>query len=589
MSTPTAPNGATAQARVLADELARAGVRHVVVCPGSRSAALAIAVHEDPRLAVHVHPDERSAAFVALGIGRATGVPAAVVVTSGTAVANLHPAAVEADLAGVPLLLLSADRPPELQDTGANQTVRQRDLLGPGLRWAADLGVAEDRADVVRAWRAVVSRAVAAAAGALGGLPGPVHLNVPAREPTVPVTDDGRTVGAPFTAPLEGRGAFAPWVDVRSVPRAAPPALVAELATRFAGVERGLILVGGEVGVWPGVPANVVDALARATGWPVLAEPQTPARQGARALAAGSWLAADAAFIDGHRPDLVLRIGRPTIQTSWCRLAAAGTQILIDAHGGWHDPWRSVAEMIVADPGRLLADVAAHLAVDTTSDWSASWAAADAAVAAAVSDVVAASSALTGLAVARAVLATVPPGATLVVGASLPVRDIDLVPAVRDDLRMISNRGAAGIDGTVGTTLGAAIATGLPTWAFLGDQTLLHDGNGLLLQPDAPAPSVTLVVVDNGGGHVFDALPPGRHAPGFARLFTAPHGRDLADLGRLHGIPATTVVEPADLPATLAARAGDGAGAALIIARVDPAIDAAEHRTVGAAVAAALR
>ncbi len=583
----TAPNAATAQARVLADELARGGVRHVVVCPGSRSAALAIAVHEDPRLTVHVHPDERSAAYVALGVGRATGVPAAVVVTSGTAVANLHPAAVEADAAGVPLLLLTADRPPEMRDTGANQTIAQRDLLGPGLRWAHELGVAEDRPDAVRTWRAVFARAVAAARGALGAAPGPVHLNVPTREPTVPVGDDGRTSAAAFTTPLDGRPASAPWTTVRTVPRDASAGPVDELAVRFAAVERGLIVVGDDVG-GPGVSAAAVDAVSRATGWPVLAEGQVPARHGERALRAGSWLAADARFAAAHRPDLVLRLGRPTVQASWRALVAVGEQLLVDAHGGWHDPWRGLGEVIVADPGALLTAVAERLATRAGSDWWGSWAAADAAAASAVADVVAAGPDLTGAAVAHEVLAAVPAGASLVVGASLPVRDVDLAPAVRPDVRMLANRGAAGIDGTVSTALGTAVATDLPTWALLGDHTLLHDTNGLLLQPGSPEPSVTLVCVDNGGGRVFDGLPPGRHAPALTRLFTAPHGRDLAAVGRSHGLEVAVASDRPTLAAALAARAGDGRGTSLVVARVDPAADAESRARTAAAVAAAV-
>jgi 2-succinyl-5-enolpyruvyl-6-hydroxy-3-cyclohexene-1-carboxylate synthase len=197
---PSAPNPSTAQARTIADELARCGVTDVVVCPGSRSGALALAVDAEPRLRCHVHIDERSAGFLALGLGRASGRPAVVVVTSGTAVANLHPAVLEAHHAGVPLIVVAADRPPELRDTGANQTIDQVGLFGGTVRFAVDLGIAEDRRDAVVTWRASVARAVAAARG-LGGAPGPVHLNVPMREPTVPVAEDGRTAAAGRSRP----------------------------------------------------------------------------------------------------------------------------------------------------------------------------------------------------------------------------------------------------------------------------------------------------------------------------------------------------------------------------------------------------
>jgi 2-succinyl-5-enolpyruvyl-6-hydroxy-3-cyclohexene-1-carboxylate synthase len=583
---PSAPNPSTAQARVLVDELARSGVRHAVVCPGSRSAALAIALHEDPRIATHVHVDERSAAFVALGIGRATGVPAVVVVTSGTAVANLLPATVEADHAGVPLLLLTADRPPELRDTGANQTVEQRGLLGPGLRWQCDLGVAEDRADAVRTWRAVAARAAATASGALGGLPGPVHLNVPFREPTVPVADDGRSSADGFTAPTDGRSAFDPWVRVRAARRHADAALVTELAGRFAAVERGIIVVGeGVGGRMAAVHAASTDALSRATGWPVLAEGHTPARRGERTLRAGAWLVGDERFAAAHRPDMVVRFGRTTLDASLARWLTSGvTQILIDEHGGWHDPARTIGELLVAQPDELVTRICAELAVPATSDWHARWDAADAAAAGAVTAALDAEGPLTGLHVARAVLRGAAQEGLLLVGSSLPARDVDRSVEGSARAEVHANRGAAGIDGTVSTALGLAVGSGRPVTALLGDLTWLHDGNALLLSPDAPTPAVTFVVVDNGGGRIFDLLPPARHAPAFSRLFTTPHGRDLTDVARLHGIEATTVTAPEVLSAAL----GSSSAVSLVLVPVDASADRDLRTALREAVATVL-
>lgn len=581
MSTTSAPNAATAQARVIADELARGGVRHVVVCPGSRSAALAIAVDAEPRLAVHVHPDERSAAFVALGIGRATGVPAAVVVTSGTAVANLLPAAVEADHAGVPLLLLTADRPPELRDTGANQTIDQRGLLGP-VRWEVELPVAEDRPDAVRTWRAVAARAIAVARGDGGSMPGPVHVDVPTREPTVPVPDDGRTTAPEFVTPLDGRPAGAPWLRVGAGPRVADAPTIERLVARFAGVERGLIVVGAPVGGVT-VPAAATDALSEATGWPVVAEVLAPARWGRATLVAGSWLLSDPDLLSRLRPDVVLRVGRPTLHAAWGRWEAGSADVmLVDAHGGVHDPTRSLGELVVADPSLLLGELAARLGGAGPSAWSAAWRDADrratAAVAGALGD-----GPLTGLHVARSVAGSVPAGTPLVVASSLPVRDLDLVAPTVRALDVHANRGAAGIDGTVGTALGVGLGAGAGVWALLGDLALLHDANGLLLQPeDHPVPP-TLVVVDNGGGRIFDGLPPARWAPTYERLFAAPPGRDLTVLARLHGLEPVEVTEAAGLAALTTAEPGT-----LWVATVDPQQDRSVRASVRSAVATAV-
>lgn len=584
MTESSAPNAATAQARVIADELARGGVRHVLVCPGSRSAALAIAVHDDPRLAVHVHPDERSAAFVALGIGRITGVPAAVVVTSGTAVANLLPAAVEADRAGVPLLLLTADRPPELRATGANQAIEQRGLLDPATRWSHELGVAEDRPDAVRTWRAVVARAVATAAGATGGMPGPVHLNVPTREPTVPVADDGRTVGAPFVNELQGRTSGAPWLRFECDRPGATVDLVDRVVARCVDVERGLIIAGSPLG-GSTATAPAIDALVAATGWPVAAEVLAPARAASATLAAGAWLLDDPGFADAAPPDLVVVVGRPTLHGAWWRwLARASDALLVDPYGVVTDPTRVLGDLVVADPTLLLTEVARRLGVRRDAGWGASWRAADSATVAARDEVLE-DAALSGLHVARAVAEAVPASSPLVVGSSLPIRDLDLVARSGRSQQVVANRGAAGIDGTVGTALGTALGAGRPVWALLGDVALLHDANGLLLQPEGRWPDATFVVIDNAGGRIFDGLPPARHAPAFERLFAAPPGRDLGLLARLHGFEPILI----DDRDGLSVLSDEGSGARrLVVVRVDAAAERALRRELRHRVAEAI-
>lgn len=590
----SAPNPSTAQARVLADELARAGVRHVVVSPGSRSAALAIALHEEPRLAVHVHPDERSAAFVALGIARASATPAAVVVTSGTAVANLLPAVVEADHGGVPLLLLTADRPPELRATGANQTIDQVGRFGSSVRLAIDLGVAEDRSDAVATWRATAARAIAVARG-LVAAPGPVHLNVPMREPTVPVADDGRRRAAPFRTSLDGRGSADPWVEVAVAERTPDPALLAGLAERFVGVERGLIVVGGDASVdgRPALSAGAADALSAATGWPVLAEGHAAARHAERALRAGTWLVGDAAFSSAHRPDLVLRFGRTTLSATLERwLDARVPQVLVERHGGWHDPARSVRGLLAVEPDALAIGLAERLPGPSGSEWGEAWRGADAAITTVIDELLDAERLPSELRLARDLARALPDGAALVVASSRPVRDLDRVLERRTGLEVHANRGASGIDGTVSTALGVALATGRPVAALVGDLALLHDANAPLLSPDAPAPDLHVVVVDNGGGAIFDELPPAEHAPAFARLFTVPHGRDLTRLGALHGAE-TRVLEgdgALDGFGTLARdAAGTGSGLRFTVVRTDRAHETALRRRLVAVLEERLR
>jgi 2-succinyl-5-enolpyruvyl-6-hydroxy-3-cyclohexene-1-carboxylate synthase len=537
------PNPSTAQARVIVDEFARGGLTDVVLCPGSRSAPFAFALDAEPRIRLHVHPDERSAAFVALGIAHVTGRPAAVVVTSGSAVANLHPAVVEADAAGVPLLLLTADRPPELRETGADQTIRQAGIFGPAMRWAVDIGVAEDRPDAVVTWRRSAARALAEAAG-LSGPPGPVQLNVAFREPTVPASDDGRTVTSPFTTPIEtgtSAGVGRPSTTIVRAPRRLEDGDIAALATRFAAVERGLIVVGS--GAQDQATADAVTALARATGWPILAEGHTAARHREGALSVWPHLLEHEGFRSQHRPELVMRLGRATLTRALNALVAtASSELVIDAHGRWWDPARSMSELLVADPADTLLRVAEVLAMPTSSVWGDGWRQSDAAVEAALVAYLAEGGGHDGARAVRDVVASVPLGAHVVVASSMAVRHLDRHTPAREDLVWHANRGAAGIDGTVSTALGVAVAaasTGAPVVAIVGDLALLHDTNAWLLDAAVEGLDLTVVVLDDDGGAIFDLLPPGAF-PAQRRLFATPHGRDLSHLAALHGVPMIT-------------------------------------------------
>ena len=581
----SAPNASTAHARVLIDELARGGLTDVVLCPGSRSAPFAFALDAEPRIRLHVHPDERSAAFVALGIAQVTGRPVAVAVTSGSAVANLHPAVIEADAAGVPLLLLTADRPPELRETGADQTIRQPGIFGSAVRWAVDLGVGEDRADAVVTWRASAARALAEATG-LSGPPGPVHLNVPFREPTVPAADDGRTATAPFTTPLDtgaAAGVGRPSVAVSRAPRRLSDDDIAALTTRFAAVERGLVVVGS--GAQDHATADAVHALARATGWPVLAEGHTVSRHREGALRAWPHLVDHAGFRAAHRPELVVRIGRATLTRGLAALTTtATTELCVDAHGRWWDPARTTTELLVADPVDTLTRVADALAMGTSSVWGDAWRAADARVAGALDEHLAGGGGHDGARIVRDVVAHAPLGAHVLVASSMAVRHLDRHTPAREDLVWYANRGAAGIDGNVSTALGVAVATattsGAPVVAIVGDLALLHDANAWLLDAAVEGLDLTVIVLDDDGGTIFDLLPPGAF-PTQRRLFATPHGRDLAHLAAMHGLTYDRGT-PEAVGASIAADPAGGGQRRLVHVPVRPldADDAADVRAV---------
>jgi 2-succinyl-5-enolpyruvyl-6-hydroxy-3-cyclohexene-1-carboxylate synthase len=576
-----AANPSHALALTVVDELARHGVTDAVLAPGSRSTALALALHDDPRVRLHVEIDERSAAFLAVGLGRATGRPAVVVTTSGSAVANLHPGIVEADTGRVPLVVLSADRPPELRHTGANQTIDQLKLFGDAVRWFVEMGVPADVEGEVAYWRATVSRLVAEALG-LSGPPGPTHANLAFREPTVPLSDDGRTRAEPYRHPLDGRRGSRPWLEVRRGRPTLDEAEVAALAARLAGTERGLIVVGQT-----DAPAAEIHALSRATGYPVIAEPGAPARMHADVISTAHHLLSHPDFAAAHVPELVLRIGRPGLSRSVGSLSGPRVpQLLLDPHGGWHDPGRGVAELLVAEVAPTCAALAAHLAVEAGSEWRQRWHAAEAAARDALDRHLDASGEPTEPRVARDVAAAVPRGGTLVVASSMPIRDLDAFAAPRTGLRVLANRGASGIDGFVSTALGVALAEPGPTVALAGDLSALHDANGLLLRADAPRVDLTLVVVDNDGGGIFHFLPQGEQ-PAFERVFGTPHGRDLADLARLHGLGYEEVTRAGELPDALG-RAWTHGGVRLVHVRTDRRANVALHRTLTAAVGEAL-
>lgn len=478
-------NTSTAIARVLVDELVRGGVREVVACPGSRNAPLLFALHDADSagaLRLHVRIDERSAGFLALGLARATGSVVPVVTTSGTAVANLHPAVLEADHSGVPLLVLSADRPPELVGSGANQTITQSGLFGAAVRDSLVVG----GSDAAR-WRVLVCRALAAAAGARTGNPGPVQVDVPFTEPLVP---DGEGFPA-------GRGDGGPWTTV-------VPAVV-DAPIEVDVTRPTLVVAGAGAGLGPALP-TVAEPGAHPPGLPV------------HPLAAGAL-----------EPEQVVVLGRPTLHRDVSRLLAPGVDVHV-VDGG--DAWTDVAATATSVGTRLL----------TTGKSPAAWlqrcAELSARVQAGVARVLDEAGPVTGVHVARGLAAGLRAGDLLVLGSSNPVRDASLVGLPTPGVRVLANRGVAGIDGTVSTAVGAALGAGGRTFALMGDLTFLHDANGLLIGPHEPRPDLTIVVADDDGGGIFATLEQGapEHAASFERVFGTPHGTDLAALCAAHGV-----------------------------------------------------
>ncbi|SDX54050.1 2-succinyl-5-enolpyruvyl-6-hydroxy-3-cyclohexene-1-carboxylate synthase [Modestobacter sp. DSM 44400] len=569
------PNPATAFARVLVDELVRGGVTDAVLAPGSRSAPLALALADAEatgRLRLHVRIDERTAAFLALGLAKSSGRPVPVLTTSGTATAHLHAAVLEASHSGVPLLALTADRPPELRDTGANQTVQQAGLYGGAVRWAADVGVPEPgrAAAQNKYWRSVVARALLVARGALSADPGPVHLNLALREPLLPGDGVPGVRPGPPTGPWAGRPGGAPWT------RAAGPAVSrgVGLAAAPAGSGRILVIAGDA----PPAVGRGAAVVADQRGWPVLAEPSSGAWGASGAVRGAALLLGVPEWLAAHRPDRVLVVGRPTLSRPVAALLA-DPQVEVEAYGPsprWADPSRESITVggVALDPGMVLRDPAARAA---TGEWAAAWSAAAARVGAAVDaeldDVP--PRGLTAARLARDVVATLPAGALLVLGSSTPVRDVDRLAVPRPGLTVLANRGVAGIDGTISTAIGAALAHqgggGGPAFALMGDLTFLHDLTGLLTGEGEPLPNLTVVVPDNDGGGIFVQLEPGqaRYEAGYRRVFGTPHGRDLVAIARALGWAATAVGVPGQLVAALGA-----GGPRVVVVRTDQLAEA---------------
>ena len=510
---------------VLVDEWLQCGVRHAVVSPGSRSTPMALAIISRPEIETHIFHDERSASFAALGIGKASGVPAILLCTSGTAAVEYHAAIVEAHHSEVPMLVCTADRPPELQGVGAPQTIDQRNLFGAAVRKFADVGVADDGEK--NSWRKLASDFFASAIGATETLQsGAVHLNLKFREPLVGESESlpTRTTETNFVK------------DVGTISKSDLKKIL-----RLIDNENGLIVAGPEVYAQASV-LNVAEKL----NWPILADPRSAMRVAHQSVVAASdSILRNSKFAESHKPKVILRLGSPPaskVVNAW--LASSGaTQIVLTTTPTLIDPERRTDLHVCADIDEVCQEIVADVTSSQKSEaWLKTWSQAEFAAQTAINESLMTEPFLTEPAIARLTCSLLPEPSHLFVSSSMPIRDVEWFGAPRTGLSVHANRGVNGIDGVVSTAVGVALATKQTTCLLIGDIALLHDANGLINLMSRKI-DLRIVVIDNNGGGIFSFLPQAKSLEHdvFERVFGTPHAVDLELLAQAHHIPVETV------------------------------------------------
>jgi 2-succinyl-5-enolpyruvyl-6-hydroxy-3-cyclohexene-1-carboxylate synthase len=605
--------------RAFVDELARCGMRAACTSPGSRCTPIVLTLAREPRLRCYSHVDERCAGFFALGLAKASGLPVAVACTSGTAVAELLAAVIEAHEARVPLLVLSADRPPELRETGAGQTIDQIKLFGAAAKWFFEVGTHECSDESRLRWmRTLACRAYRSALD--GPCPGVVHLNFALREPLMrddaseplPVEDTGRPDGAPYVRRSQPRGQH---VGASSGARGASERKASEReASERGGSEHGAsadpvlgeligaarrgVVVAGRYERATGL-GQAAAAFCSAAGWPLLADPLSGARRGETAVAHYDALLRDPSFAAAVTPDLVIRVGdTPTSKPlrAWlARLREDVPQVALDAEGAWQDPDAALSASLALEPARALAELeanAARLLAPVDPDWLSSWRHADEHAASAITASLAASG-LSEPVVAAELGRLLPSDATLFVASSMPVRDVESFwPVLANPPRVLCNRGANGIDGTVSSAFGAAAEAEGPTVLLIGDVALAHDLGGLLAARRLQL-KLTIVLLENGGGGIFDFLPVADMAMTHEReLYTqhisTPTGLDFAQAAALYGLGHERVENVVAFRAALERALARQAGSSIVEVRTERGANVELHQRIWASVADAI-
>ena len=577
---------------VLCDEWARAGIADAIVSPGSRSTPMVVALDAEERIRVTVVLDERSSGFVALGASLAGGRPVIAVTTSGTAAVEMHPAVVEASQAGVAVIVVTTDRPPELHDVGAPQTVDQHGLYGTTTRWAFDPGVA----DVASAatWRSVASRCVVEAVKGTG----PVHLNLPFREPLLGSAHavkfpPGRPGGRAWHASGDDIGATVP-ADVIARLKDLVSLRQGDGAGGAAGalsgpVEHGLI-VAGEGSASNDAERDAILDGAERLGWPVLADSRSGLRVSHRLVIAVADQLLRCPQVSSLTPQAVLRLGAPwasKVLGSWlASLDDDIPQVLVDQRGRWLDPDRKAWKVLAASPSAVvaaLADTAGWGDTRAEGDWVESWRRADDAAEGVLDNLLGERGGLnlSEPAIARAALASLPDGGVLFVSSSMPVRDIEWFGAARSGVTVLSNRGANGIDGVLSSALGVALGCGgRPVVALVGDLAFLYDA-GALLWAARREVNLSVLALDNDGGGIFSFLPYAGAMPPerFERYWGTPHGVDLAVVAGAYGVPAERIADRLSLERYLGG-AGSNSGVRVGVVSSNRLANVADHERI---------
>jgi 2-succinyl-5-enolpyruvyl-6-hydroxy-3-cyclohexene-1-carboxylate synthase len=591
--------------RAFVDELARCGMRAACTSPGSRCAPLVLTLAREERLHCYSHIDERCAGFFALGLAKASGLPVAVTCTSGTAAAELLPSAIEAYEARVPLILLTADRPPELRENGAGQAIDQLKLFGSAAKWFFEVGTHEANEERLCWVRMLACRAYWTA---LEGRPGVVHLNFPLREPLV--TED------PLPDDRTGRPDRVPYVRRPSVLSTGE----AQLQRLVEGTKRGVVVAGrderaGQSSIGP--LGEAAAAFCETTGWPLLADPLSGARRGNAAIAHYDALLRDGTFAGELDPDLILRVGDLPVSKSlrtWLAGLKDTPQVALDPEGAWQDPAAVLSDSLALEPGRALAGLTALMspATDTSitgtsttptdaglcpspadPDWLAGWRAADERAAEAILEVLgSADGDLSEPRIAIELGVLLGETATLFVASSMPVREIETFwPVRKDPPRVLCNRGANGIDGIVSSAFGAAADGDAPVVLLIGDVALAHDIGGLLAAKRLNL-KLTIVLINNGGGGIFDFLPVSRTAMAqeydiYTRHIATPMGFDFAQAAALYGLAHERVATVPAFRAALERALSPQTGSAIVEVQTDRASNVELHGRVWSAVSKA--
>ena len=551
----------------LVDEWVRLGVAHAVVSPGSRSTPMAIALASNSKIALHVFHDERSASFAALGIGLQSGTPAVLLCTSGTAAAQFFAAVIEANYAHVPLLVCTADRPPELQGVGAPQTINQTNLYGTFVRKFIDVGLADDAKS--SKWRTIARDAFSATVGVNRG---PCHVNLPFREPLVGVA--GSLPVADSHSPVRMSADVATASERKKL----------SLALR---AERGIIIAGNGIDQ----PRFILE-LAAKLKWPVVADPRSNCRvapessHGAMVSSCADVVLRHQPSAESLKPTVVLRIGDPPVSkvvNQW--LAQCGAEhIAVTQQPSLVDPDKVVTTHIVGSFNELFMEMSRGADSRSETEWIGAWKRCEKNARTALDEELSRQTQLTEPLCAVTVSEAIAAGTNLVVSSSMPVRDLEWFAPPRDGVRVFSNRGVNGIDGVVSTAVGVALSSKSPTALLIGDIAMLHDSNGLLnlIRRDA---QLKIIVIDNEGGGIFSFLPQAQAMEGdqFEQLFGTPHSVDFAALAKTHGIAFTWVSTAQELRREL----GNPA-TSMIGVRTDRSKNVDDHNALYSAVAAAL-